>query len=153
MSGPNIHAEVSGKNRVEDLFIWKISEELKLSVKEEKEITNLIKDLNDKKAAVSEQIQKIIFEMAKSPEKNKKLLLDYRLALKRYNDISIEELDRLQKILSAEKSTQYFVVKSDLSQKIRSVLAVSSDKQTEMKALDKKKETGPLPDPKIIEEQ
>jgi hypothetical protein len=113
------------KNRVEELFIWKISDEMKLSVPEEKAFSDLIRALNQKRHAANESLQNTLKKMsdAKSLKEKEKLLSDHRKHLKTYNDLSVEEADRIEKLFGAEKATQYFVLKNDLTNRLKSMLA------------------------------
>jgi hypothetical protein len=139
----------ASSNRVEELFIWKISEVLKLSVKEEKELAQLIRELNVKKAQASQEVDAILQKMTAQPEKD--ILKKYRSALIAYNDISLVELERVKKILGETKAVKYLAAKSELSQKIRSILA-NPEKASEQleETVDKKQ---PLPEPKLIIEE
>lgn len=130
-------------NRMEELFIWKLSEELKLNVKEEKEITKLIQELNQKKAKISQNMDQLMTS-AKDHKHQKEFLAKYRVNLAEYNQISLTEFDGVQKILGSEKTLQYFSVKNDLSQKIKQMLSGSNGPEK-----DKKQ----LPEPKVIEEK
>ena len=146
-------APFSRTSRVDELFIWKISEELKLSVKEEKEISNLITELNNRKTSSNERIDGIIksLAMADSDQQAQKFLKDYKGALLDYNKISVDEVAQVQKVLPKSKAAKYFVVKSDLSKRIRSLLSAperSHERQWERTKVEKI----PLGDPKIIEE-
>jgi len=123
-------------NRMEDLFLWKISEELKLTVKEEKELTKLIQELNQKKTKISRNMDLLVAN-SKSTHLEK-----YRNLLTEYNQISVLELDGVKKILGPEKTMKYFFVKNELSQKIKVMLSGGSEK-------GKKN----LPEPKVIEEK
>lgn len=130
-------------NRVEELFLWKLSEELKLTVKEEKEITKLIQDLNQKKSKVSQNMDQLMVGV-KTAKNQKEFLTKYRSYLSDYNQISLSEFDGVKKILGSEKTLQYFYVKNDLSQKIKHMLSGTSGPDKDKK---------PLPEPKVIEEK
>lgn len=127
-------------DRVEQLFLWKISEELKLSVKEEKEITSFIQELNQKKSSLNKDLDSITAEF-KDAKNKEPLLKKYRSLLVDYNQISLNELDGVQKILGKTKAMQYLYLKNDFTMKIKSIFSAS----------EKEKKTT-LPDPKVIEE-
>jgi hypothetical protein len=153
------HAEESRppNHKFEDLFIWKVSDELKLSVPEEKSFSDLIRSLNQKKASLSDQIQDTLKKIAaggtapematgKSSVHKKsmdKILNEYRSELKALNNLNVEEIDQVKKILGSEKAAQYLVLKNDLANQLRSKLLNS----------DADKSKTDLPTPKIIEEQ
>lgn len=140
-------------NRVEELMIWKISEELKLSVKEEKDLSALIKSLDEEKSASSEKIDSLIQQLAtEKEEKIPKLMSQYRAALNKYNSISIDEFNKIQKILPKNKAAKYFVIKADLTKKIRNLLALGDRPRDRVHEKPKLEKQAPLADPKIIEE-
>ena len=57
-------AESSDKrNQLEELFIWKLSDELKLSPVEEKKFTDIVKNLNKKKADLNHSLSEAIDKM------------------------------------------------------------------------------------------
>lgn len=132
---------VFADNRVEELFLWKIAEELKLNVKEEKEVSQLVRDLNNKKLKLNQEMDQLI-NRAKDGKRLKELAIEYRRKINDYNQISIAEFDGIQKILGQEKTLKYFVVKNDLSQKIKQLLSGAPEKEKK-----------PLPEPKVIEEK
>jgi len=158
VEGPSSETSFSPKSessRLEELLIWKVSEDLHLSVPDEKRISDMIHELDQKKqekAAQIEQAQKNL-ETATSDVESKKKLKDYREALRAYNQISVEEVDRVQKILKSPVAAQYFVVKGHLSRRIRNLLGGTSNHgdavPRERGHIEK---LGPLSDPKIIEE-
>lgn len=117
---------VENRSRVEELFIWKISDEMKLSVPEEKSFSDLIRNLNQKKLKTNEELQIVLKSLAKaSTRKDKeKFLAEHRKLLKQYNDYSLEEVDRIQKIFGTDKAAQYFVLKNDLTSRLKSLLAI-----------------------------
>ena len=144
-------------SRVEELFVWKLSEELKLTVKEEKEITVMISELNQKKAQSNEKLDGLIQKMSQllaHESASKELaatLKEYRKALSDYNAISNQEIDQVTKILNLEKSLKYFVVKSDLSRRIRGLLSMPDHRNPRWQEPGKS-ETQSLGEPKVIEE-
>jgi hypothetical protein len=142
----SLNLAFSSANRVEELFIWKISEVLKLTVREEKDLAQMIRDLNLKKSTASQEIDGILQKMAAQPQKD--LLKKYKNALIAYNDISLIELDQAKKILGEDKALKYLAVKNELSLKIRNILA-NSDKSEPLEAKPEKKH---LPEPKLIED-
>ncbi len=134
---------VEARNKVEELFIWKISDELKLSVPEEKNFSDFVRGLNQRRAQVNNDLQESLKKMSTSanPKEREKALSEHRKLLKSYSDLSIEEVDRIQKLLGTEKAAQYFVLKNDLTNRLKAMLAMPEKKPTE--------KLGP---PKVIEE-
>ena len=144
----NLHS-----SRIEELFIWKISEELKLSVQEEKSLAHLISELNQRKSAANEKIENLDQQLAvaSSSAEIRQLLKAYRMALLDYNKISTDEVDQIRKLLPVAKVAKYIAVKSDLSKKIRNLLA-GAEKSHEHNLEHSKIDKPNLGDPKIIEE-
>jgi hypothetical protein len=133
---------VESRNKVEELFIWKISDELKLSVPDEKSLSDLLRGLNQRRAQVNEELQATLKKMATATTQKdrEKVLNEHRKLLKSYSDLSIEEVDRIQKMLGSEKAAQYFVLKNDLTNRLKSMLATPENRPAQ--------KLGP---PKVIE--
>jgi hypothetical protein len=136
---------MDSKNRVEELFIWKISDEMKLSVSEEKTFSDLIRALNQKRHTANENLQNTLKKMTevKTTKDKEKLYSEHRRYLKSYNDISVEEVDRIEKLFGTDRATQYFVLKNDLTNRLKNFLA-SPDKPVSAEK---------LAPPKLIEEK
>jgi hypothetical protein len=132
------------RNRVEELFIWKISDELKLSVPEEKSFSTLVRDLNARRTAINDQLQNTVKKLGipSSVKEKEKILVEHRKLLKSYSDLSVEEVDKIQKIFGVEKASQYFVLKNELTSKVKNLLA-SPEKQPAEK----------MAPPQVIEEK
>lgn len=145
----SVSAAEEGKkqNRVEELFIWKISDELKLNITEEKSISTLLKNLNQKKNQINSEIQNSIHQLkeAKTNSERSLLLGKYRQKLREMNDLSLKEIDGVQKILGVERTAKYLNVKNELVAKIKNLIA--NPEKDENPKIDKK-----LITPKIIEE-
>jgi hypothetical protein len=133
------------KNHLEDLFIWKVSEELKLSTPDEKKFSDALRALSVKKQAVSQKLDEVskLFLNSKADKDRKKYFTAYRKALLDYNNLALEELDQMKDIFGLQKLAHYMEVKIDITNKIKAVIS-SPDRIGK----DKK----PLPSPKIIEE-
>lgn len=139
---------VDARNRVEELFIWKVSDELKLSVPEEKSFSEMIRGLNQRRSLVNENLQDILKQLAesKTTKDKERLLLEQKRLFRSYNDLSLEEAERIQKLFGIDRAAQYFVIKNDLTNRLKTVLA-SPDKPTQAAAPTK---LGP---PKVIIEE
>ncbi|MBC7419831.1 MAG: hypothetical protein H7328_03800 [Bdellovibrio sp.] len=137
------------KTYLEDIFIWRMSDELKLSTHDERQFTDIQKNLNKKKSELNKQIQEITLQIAeegkKSANKLDATLVKYRKLLTQYNQLSTNEFDSIKKLLGAKKFAQYLNIKSELNNKVKSLLVGEKDK----------KESVPsnLPPPKIIIEK
>jgi hypothetical protein len=130
--------------KFEDLFVWKISDELKLTQKEESIVAEIIKDTNRKKQRSNVELESLYKKLnEETSESGKKTQFNKIRALhKAQLKITLEELDRLNKGVGLKRLGQYLEVKRDLSEKIKNAWS-----QTEKKS-DKE-----LPPPKVIEEK
>lgn len=139
------------KNRVEELFIWKISDELKLSVPEEKSFSLMIKTLNERRARVNGDLQDILKRLSesKTTKEKEKLLAEQKRLLRSYNELSLEEADKVQKLFGTDRAAQYFVLKNDLTNRLKTAL-ISSDKGTNTVPSVAPTKLGP---PQVIEEK
>ena len=151
----NGHSEATKKNQVEDIFIWKISDELQLSAKEEKAFGDIHRSLNKKKSELNEQIKILQIDIKQKKTKlsaleQEKLIKKNKNLLLQLNQVNIEEFDSTKKILGAEKFLEYLFLKQELNSKFKSMIlggalpatVVSGDKS---KNLDTK--------PVVIEEK
>ena len=131
------------KNQLEELFIWKTSDELKLSSSEEKKFTDIVKSLNKRKADLNQALHDSVDKIstAKTTKEKEAELTKYRKDLGAYNKISEEEFDKLKTLLGSERLAQYLKIKQDLTGRIKTLLANPEGN----KSPDKK-----LPAPKVI---
>ncbi len=144
-----VFAQTSEKrNQLEELFIWKMSDELKLSPVEEKKFTEIVKGLNKRKADLNHSLLESVEKMSKAAntKKREEELTHYRKTLQSYNHVSEEEFDKLKPLLGADRFVQYVQIKQDLTNRIKSMLANPEASST-------KSEKKPLPAPKVIEEK
>ena len=133
------------KSQLEDIFIWKMSDELKLTAQQEKSFTEISKSLNKQKSELNRQIQETVqgFESAKVKEA---ALQKYRRLMADYNQLSIKEFDSIKKLLGSEKFAEYLKIKNDLTSKVKSILI--GEKNNE-----KKEPIVKLPPPNVIVEK
>lgn len=146
VSFANTDGEVNAKKTyLEDIFIWKMSDELKLSAKDEKAFTEIHKSLNKQKSELNRQIQEKIISFKEVTGENE--LKKLRQLLNEYNQLSLKEFDSVKKLLDSKKFVSYLKIKSELTNKMKSMLI--GDRNG-----DKKDATGKkLPDPKVIVEK
>jgi hypothetical protein len=130
------------KSQLEDLLIWKLSDDLKLNSVEEKKFTELYRSLSQQKANLNHEMQDSIERMSKATTSKSKEseLQKYRKTLLAFNHISEEEFDKMKALLGVDKTVQYLQIKQDLTNRIKTMLA------------NPNKDTKPLPSPKVIEE-
>ncbi len=136
---------VEKRNQLEELLIWKMSDELKLNPAEEKKFTDIVQTLNRKKAQLNQELQISVEKMNKaaSAKEKENELSRYRKTLQNYGRLGEEEFDRLKPLLGAERMVQYLQIKQDLTNRIKTMLAKPEGA----------KEGKPLPQPKLIEEK
>jgi len=133
------------KTYIEDIFIWRMSDELNLTASEEKKFTEIHKDLNKKKSDLNKEIQEITQSLSDTDEAKVKHL---RKVIQSYNQISLDEFDSMKKLLGLKKFTQYLQVKSELTSRVKSLL---SGEKTNDK--EKKEGNAKLPPPQVIIEK
>jgi hypothetical protein len=110
--------------KVEDLFIWKVSDELKLSTKQEQQFSKMIRDLGAQKAEISEKIQKNILALSLKKGKGLRVALtDYKKSLKELNQINLREIELIEGQFGPEKAAQYIQLKQTLAEQIKSALS------------------------------
>lgn len=133
------------KNQLEELFIWKLSDELKLGPSEEKKFADLVRSLNQKKLEGTLKIEQVTKEFlsAKTDKDKETVLKNLKKVYRDYNNLSISELDEMKKLLGIQRLTTYLEVKQELTAKVKSLLIQRKEEPA-------KKD---LPPPKIIEEK
>ena len=132
------------KTQLEDIFIWKISDELKLTVQQEKAFTELSKSLNRKKSEINRLIQESIQSLEIGNKETN--LQKYRRLMSDYNQLSLKEFDSFKKLLGVQKYTEYIRIKNELNTKVKSILIGE-------KPVERKEPLVKLPPPKIIVEK
>ncbi|QDK47556.1 hypothetical protein DOM22_16530 [Bdellovibrio sp. ZAP7] len=132
------------RNQLEELMIWKMSDELKLSANEEKKFSEIIKDLNKRKSELNKSLQSSLASLGniKDAKKLEAEFSSYKKSLQAFNKISEEELDKLKPLLGTERTVQYLQIKQDLATRIKATLT-----NPDAPLKDEKK---PLPAPKLI---
>lgn len=138
--------EAPRRNRIEELFIWKISDELKLTPAEEKKISEIIKSTNQQKLELTKDLDAYIEQIAKAStdQRRVQLIAQYRKALEALGRLPIKELDQVQKGLGHVRLARYITIKAELTNKVKSLLSEKVEKK------DFGKDSLPLP--KVIEE-
>lgn len=131
------------KLQLEDLLIWKITDELKLTPDAEKKISDVIKGINKKKHDVNIEIEKLTKEIIKSQDDKakSKAYNELRKKLQSHGMIAVEELEQVKAAIGIKKLGQYLEVKNDISEKVKNLI-MPNDKKGGKK----------LPPPKVIEE-
>lgn len=162
LSGAYVFATTSAeakKSHLEDIFIWKMSDELKLSTQEEKKFTEIQKTLNKKKSEINKNIQESTRHLVTMNQKQlAQALKKYRQLIVDYNQLSVSEFDSVRKLLGDQRFVRYLDIKSDLTNKVKSLLIgdknLDKDITNEPKeAVGTDKPAQELPPPQIIIEK
>lgn len=128
-------------SRLEELMLWKMSDELRLSPADEKAFGDIVRDLNRRKTSLTERLAADLDALKSAKDKERApALTRYRKTLREAQDLPLEELDRMKKLLGEEKLVKYLDVKKDLADKVKALLL-------------EKTESAPLPPPKLIEDK
>lgn len=131
------------KSHLEDIFIWKMSDELKLTASEEKKFTEIHRTLNKRKSELNKKIQESIINL--KDKDNEQSLKAHKKLLQEYNQLSITEFDLIKSLLGSKKFISYLKIKNELTSKVKSILIGE-------RANESKKEKS-LPPPKVIIEK
>jgi hypothetical protein len=120
-------AKKNPKNQVEDIFIWKISDELQLSAKQEKEFGDIHRTLNKKKSEISEEIKLNQTDIRKNEKplskiEQTKLIQKNRQLLQNLNQLNLDEFDSMKKLLGSEKFLSYLFLKQEINTKFKSMV-------------------------------
>lgn len=140
------------KNSIEDIFIWKVSDELQFTAKQEKQFSDIHKSLNAKKLKLNDaqtQLVKQLNQKSLSETELKKHLQNFRQNLLQLNEISLQEFEQTRKALGDKKMGEYLVFKQELAEKFKSLLV---DQKNKPKDIESKK-TSELATPAVIEEK
>lgn len=113
------------RSRLEELFIWKASEELKLPPQDETKFTEIIKALNVSRRAAGDEMDAAYKDLdaAKTKAEAEKAVARHRAALKQVQAVQTAELDKLKPLLGPEKLARYLVVKNTLLEKLKTMLS------------------------------
>lgn len=133
------------QNQLEELFIWKVSDELKLSTTQEKKFADTLRDLSQKKQILTQVLEDTTMALIKAQNASdrKKHFVTYRKKLIEYNKLAVDELDQMNSIFGPEKMAHYLEVKLNLTNKVKALM-LSPEKSGKEKKL--------LPTPQVIQE-
>lgn len=146
----------SRKSYLEDIFIWKMTDELKLSVAEEKKFSSIQKDLNKRKVELNKDIQTSIESLTQNPKESdiqlNKMLNQHGTFLKKYSTLGLEEFIQMRQLLGTKRTVEYLRIKSELNNKMKSLLAGESEVKKSPDGSNQDSVT-PLPPPQVIIEK
>jgi hypothetical protein len=111
------------RKRLEEVFIWKMSEELRLSVEIETTFAEAIRALNREKYSANSEVSMalVALEKSKSPKERDQALKRYERAWRTYGELPIREVSRMRPILGVEKLGQYLVAKSQMAERLKAL--------------------------------
>jgi hypothetical protein len=123
--GQSPAADSKERARLEELFIWKTSEELKLQPSDELKFTDVVHDLNKRRREANARMEDALGALAsaKTRAESEKALAAHRAALRETQAVQTAELDRLRPLLGSEKLAKYIVAKSEILEKLKTMLA------------------------------
>ncbi|MCC6276389.1 MAG: hypothetical protein IT289_00585 [Oligoflexia bacterium] len=137
------------KNRLEQLYLWKVSDRLKLTPDQEAKFRAIYKEIVEARNKAASEIEKCLnqIEAAKGNSKTvQKLVAQYESLLAEYNTVSVKELERLKKFMGSEKLSEYLLLKREMTQKLKDVISHGGLN------LQTKAASSPLKDPEVIQE-
>jgi len=118
------------RSRLEDLFLWKVSDTLELNTSQEEQFKVEFKRLNEKRSKNAQAMETLLKQF--ETEKDKEVatisssIEKYKKALADYNQLQIEEVKNFRKIFGDKKFAQYLILKRDLTQKLKNLLSEPS---------------------------
>jgi hypothetical protein len=117
------------RRRLEELFIWKISEELKLPVEMETTFAEAIRGLNREKARANADVAKALEELSQAQNANQskaraeteRAVRNYEKAWRAYGALPLREVSRMRAILGSERLGRYLIAKSQMAEKLKAL--------------------------------
>lgn len=124
------------RRRLEEVFIWKMSEELRLSVEIETTFAEAIRALNREKHSANSEVAQSLeaLEKSRSAKDRDHALKRYERAWRTYGELPIREVSRMRPILGSEKLGQYLVAKSQMAEKLKALSTNSSSAAVQLPA-------------------
>ncbi|CAN5481489.1 hypothetical protein BH10BDE1_BH10BDE1_24650 [soil metagenome] len=119
------------RRRLEELFIWKISEELKLPVEMETSFAEAIRSLNREKSRANADVAKALemlnqaqnANQSKARGESERAVRRYEQAWKVYGALPLREVSRMRAILGSERLGRYLVAKAQMAEKLKALSA------------------------------
>jgi len=142
------------KNQVEDIFIWKMSDELRLNAAEEKKFSEIHKSLNQKKVSLQSELAALSYEFRKKPSMSKKEITltvkKIKKATQDYSQVSNLEFSEMLNLLGERRFLEYVAIKQDISLKLKNLLVGEDSNKFKSSVSSTTKSLSP---PQIIEEK
>lgn len=124
-------ADSRERARLEELFIWRVSEELRLAPTEEMKFTEAIHSINQRRREANAKMDQAVRGLSgvKTRAEAEKALSAHRAALRETQAAANAELEKLKPLLGAQKLAQYLVVKNSILEKLKEMLASPASAQ------------------------
>jgi len=138
------------RNRLEQLFIWRVSDRLGFTPDEESRFATEYKKLTEDRAAALHKLDDIVNRMsaAKDDKKAKaKLFSEWEEANKKSVKVQENEIPALKKILTQDQLVEYVLLKREMFHKFKD--ALSTSKTTSVAGQQDKQK---LKEPEVIQE-
>ena|ERR1700683_4491995 len=134
--------------RLEQLFMWRVSDRLQLTPDKESQFSAEYKKLSDEKTQDSRKMDDIVEKISKETDSKKKAKLvgDYEDTLKKYTQVQLTEITSMKKIFNVDQMADYVLLKRDMIHKFRDVLTTPTTAVA--KSPDKK-----LKEPEVFQEK
>jgi hypothetical protein len=116
------------RSRIEELFVWRVSDTLGLTPDVESRFSMEFKKLSEKKANLWDELESLLnaIDHEKDPKKLAASLAKYKKKMILHGKIQIEEFETFEKLFGKEKFAKYLVLKRDLTQKLKDFISTPS---------------------------
>jgi hypothetical protein len=133
MSPTNSRAD-EVRERLNRIFYWHLSDDLKLSPQQEKSMIQIIEDIQTRRqSALSDRDKALeaLKKLGKSPtaSDSEKVLSRYRKTLEVVGALDVEEADRLKKLLGPATLVRFYVVREEVLGRVKEALQNVKDKK------------------------
>lgn len=115
------------RERLNKIFYWHLSDDLKLTAKQEKEMTVVIQEISARRQSAIDAREAALEDLRKLGKKvdvatASKALDRYRASLVQLSGLDLEEHERLKALFGPETLARYYVVKEEVFQRVREAL-------------------------------
>jgi predicted metal-binding transcription factor (methanogenesis marker protein 9) len=115
------------KDRLNKIFYWHLSDELKLSQQQEKEAVAILESVQLKREEALKLREEALAELRKLPkhaglDKTRPHLQQYLLSLETLAGLDREEYNSLKKALGEELLGRFYIIRDDVTTRVRKAL-------------------------------
>jgi hypothetical protein len=115
------------KDRLNKIFYWHLSDELKLSQQQEKESVAVLESVQLKREEALRMREAALTELRKLPkdaglDKTRPHLQKYLLSLETLAGLDREEYNSLKKVLGEELLGRFYIIRDDVTTRVRKAL-------------------------------